>query len=206
FSDHGCGGRRGFFANPARGDGTSAASHVRRGASRRRRPCQRRRARLHQGGLQLHLRHLRSLSRRHRRDASDWGYAGASHRYRLLQPFLRKRRLWSDARGAHDDLASMTPDICKAWRISNQGKRPTFRVAPPQRPSCRRAAEQRDEIATLHSITSSASASSLSGIWRPSALAVLRLITNSYLVGSTTGRSAGLAPLRISPAYMPAWR
>src|SRR5262245_30089888 len=78
-------------------------------------------------------RHLRSLSRRHRRDASDVGYAGASHRYRLLQPFLRKRRLWSDARGAHGDLASMTPGIGKAWRISNQGKRPTFRVAPPRR-------------------------------------------------------------------------
>src|SRR5262249_35130253 len=32
-----------------------------------------------------------------------------------------------------------------------------------------RAAEERDELAALHSITSSASASSLSGIWRPSA-------------------------------------
>src|SRR5262245_12240217 len=57
-----------------------------------------------------------------------------------------------------------------------------------------------------YSITSSASASTLAGMVRPSARAVLRLITNSNLVGSTTGRSAGLAPLRISPAYMPAWR
>src|SRR5262245_30586286 len=47
-----------------------------------------------------------------------------------------------------------------------------------QRP-CRRAAEQRDELAAFHSITSSASASSLSGTSRPSALAVLRLMTNS---------------------------
>ena len=31
-------------------------------------------------------------------------------------------------------------------------------------------------------------------------LAVLRLIINSYFVGCTTGRSAGLAPLRICPA------
>src|SRR5262249_49414388 len=61
----------------------------------------------------------------------------------------------------------------------------------------RRAANERDELAPLdHSITSSASASSLSGIWRPSALAVLRLITNSYLVGACTGRSAGFSPLR----------
>src|SRR6516225_3951779 len=51
-----------------------------------------------------------------------------------------------------------------------------------------------------HSITSSASASRLSGIDRPSALAVLRLMTNSNLVGCTTGKSAGFSPLRIRPA------
>ena len=48
-----------------------------------------------------------------------------------------------------------------------------------------------------HSITSSASASTLGGISRPSALAVLRLITSSNLVGYSTGSSAGLAPLKI---------
>ena len=100
-----------FSRTPREAHGTSAASHVRRGTSRRHRPCQRRRPRLHEGGLQLHLRHLRPLSRRHRRDASDVGDAGASHRYRLLQPLLRRRRLWPDARGAHGDLASMTPRI-----------------------------------------------------------------------------------------------
>jgi hypothetical protein len=46
-------------------------------------------------------------------------------------------------------------------------------------------------------ITSSASSSSDGGIVIPSALAVLRLITNSNLVTCSTGRSAGLAPLRI---------
>src|SRR5262249_12378393 len=40
----------------------------------------------------------------------------------------------------------------------------------------RRAAEKRDELAALHSITSSARASTVEGISRPSALAVLRLI------------------------------
>src|SRR5262249_12546985 len=63
----------------------------------------------------------------------------------------------------------------------------------------RRAAEQRDEVAALHSITSSASASSLSGICRPSAWAVLRLTTSSNLVGCITGRSAGFSPLRTRP-------
>src|SRR5262245_12497514 len=64
-----------------------------------------------------------------------------------------------------------------------------------------RAAEERDELAALdlraHSITSSARASSVGGTSRPSALAVLRLITNSYLVGACTGRSAGFSPFRI---------
>src|SRR5262249_28130509 len=64
----------------------------------------------------------------------------------------------------------------------------------------RRAAEQRYELATPnHSITSSASASSLSGIWRPSAFAVLRLMTSEYFVGCMTGRSVGFVPLRMRP-------
>ena len=50
-----------------------------------------------------------------------------------------------------------------------------------------------------HSITSSASAISLSGIVSPSAFAVFRLITSWYLVGSTTGRSPGFSPLRMRP-------
>jgi len=48
-----------------------------------------------------------------------------------------------------------------------------------------------------HSITSSARASRLSGTVRPSAFAVLRLITNSYFVGACTGRSAGFSPLKM---------
>src|SRR5262245_26358649 len=60
-----------------------------------------------------------------------------------------------------------------------------------ERPRGRRAAEQRDELAPSHySITSSARASSLSGIASPSALAALRLITNSNLVGCVTGSSS----------------
>src|SRR5262245_15230992 len=55
-----------------------------------------------------------------------------------------------------------------------------------QRPR-RRAAEQRDELAApLHSITSSARASTLAGRSRPSAFAVLRLTTSSYFVGACT--------------------
>ena len=48
-----------------------------------------------------------------------------------------------------------------------------------------------------YSITSSALASSDGGTVRPSALAVLRLITSSNLVGACTGMSDGFSPLRI---------
>ena len=61
----------------------------------------------------------------------------------------------------------------------------------------RYAAEQRDEIAALHSITSSARASSVGDTSRPNALAVLRLMTSSYLVGACTGKSPGFSPLRM---------
>jgi hypothetical protein len=46
-------------------------------------------------------------------------------------------------------------------------------------------------------MTSSARASSVDGISRPSALSVFRLITSSYLVRYYTGRSAGFSPLRM---------
>src|SRR5262249_61775032 len=51
------------------------------------------------------------------------------------------------------------------------------------------------EFAAPHSITSSARARTDVGMSMPSALAVLRLMTSSYLVGACTGRSAGVSPL-----------
>ena len=55
----------------------------------------------------------------------------------------------------------------------------------------RHAAEKRDERApSHHSITSSARPSSESGVVRPSALAVLRLMISSTLADCWTGRSA----------------
>src|SRR5262249_35165403 len=66
-----------------------------------------------------------------------------------------------------------------------------------ERPRRHRATKQREEFAPPHSITSSARASTVGGMSSPSALAVLRLSTVSYLVGTCTGRSAGFAPLRM---------
>ena len=50
-----------------------------------------------------------------------------------------------------------------------------------------------------YSITSSAVASNVGETVRPSALAVLRLMTNSNLADNTTGRSPAFSPLRIRP-------
>src|SRR5215471_8702221 len=68
------------------------------------------------------------------------------------------------------------------------------RVAPP----AARALLLRSRVLVCgHSITSSARASSDGGIVRPRAFAVLRMITSSNLVACSTGKSAGLAPVRI---------
>src|ERR1700675_2157023 len=50
-----------------------------------------------------------------------------------------------------------------------------------------------------HSITLSAAVSKVGGTVRPSALAALRLMTSSKIVGCWIGRSAGFVPLRTFP-------
>src|SRR5262245_25017076 len=72
-------------------------------------------------------------------------------------------------------------------------------VGPSQGSSLSILTEPHDEFPALHSITSSVRASSVSGTVRPSALAVLVLITSSYFVGACTGRSPGFSPLRMRP-------
>src|SRR5205823_4448248 len=62
----------------------------------------------------------------------------------------------------------------------------------------KRARRCADKSAPVHHwITSSARSSSDCGIVKPSALAVLRLMTNSNLVGCSMGRSPGFVPLKI---------
>src|SRR5262249_48094286 len=68
----------------------------------------------------------------------------------------------------------------------------------PQQRQCR-APKSHDELAPLHSITSSARPSSDGGTERPSAFAVPRLITSSTFVNCWTGRSAGFSPFRMRP-------
>src|SRR5262245_42889906 len=88
-------------------------------------------------------------------------------------------------------------------RNASERRNASYALALPrarrERPRHRRATAERDELAALHSITSAARASSLSGICRPSAFAVLRLMINGNFVACITGRSAGFSPLRIRP-------
>src|SRR5262245_56346681 len=81
--------------------------------------------------------------------------------------------------------------------VEESDNRHRLLLRPRRERPCRRAAEERDELASFHSITSSARASTVGGRSMLSALAALRLMTSSRLTGSCTGRSAGLAPLRI---------
>src|SRR5262245_32280524 len=60
-------------------------------------------------------------------------------------------------------------------------------------------AMQSAALAPLHSITSSAIASSPGGNVKPRALAVFKFRTSSNLLSCITGRSTGLAPLRTFP-------
>src|SRR5262245_46806648 len=75
---------------------------------------------------------------------------------------------------------------------------------------CRRAAGERDEFPPLHSLSpnrsmASHSITSSARSWnafekrKPSALAVLRLMTSSNLFAWRIGRSAGLAPAKMRP-------
>src|SRR5262249_49952263 len=78
--------------------------------------------------------------------------------------------------------------------------------APRKRRRSRRAAEQRDEDAPVHSISSSARSKKSRLIVSSNALAVLRLITSSNFVGVCTGKSEGFAPLRMRSTYSAARR
>src|SRR5262245_12516521 len=106
---------------------------------------------------------------------------------RLLQP-LRKRRdaglHYRIIRGERHKHAN-APHPARLLRARCERQRDS------------RTAEQRDELASLHSITSSARNRIDVGTSRPIALAVLTLTVSSNLVGACTGRSAGFSPLRM---------
>src|SRR5262249_20144343 len=136
--------------------------------------------------------------------ADDQGYLLAKKvRHQKRYPSLILGRAELDRDVLALDEACFRQALAERTRIDRPaGQEPHHRHhrllrARRERPRRRSAAEQRDERAPPHSITSSARASTLAGISMPSALAVLRLITSSNLVGCWTGRSPGFSPLRM---------
>src|SRR5262249_61044350 len=106
-----------------------------------------------------------------------------------------RRRLGGGGRAAADNIGAAA---CRVWHDEpDRPRRERFRPANGSGQNHRRTAEQRKEGAAFHSITSSARASSVGGTSRPSALAGLRLMTSSCLVGACAGRSDSLSPLRV---------
>src|SRR5829696_4696311 len=62
-------------------------------------------------------------------------------------------------------------------------------------------AEERKQFSPPHSITSSAVNRRFGGIVRPSSFAVFRLVTSSYFVGCSYGRSLGFSPRKMRSTY-----
>src|SRR4029077_11921494 len=97
---------------------------------------------------------------------------------------LAKRSL--HLRGGRTRAAAQIPDHRHWLPLRARRERPR-----------RRAAEQRDELAPLHSITSSARSRIAVGSSMPMALAVFRFTTISNFVGCSMGKSEGVAPRAI---------
>src|SRR5215813_12211463 len=124
----------------------------------------------------------------------------------VLRPAILDRHILTlDVAGFTKALAECSQKVCTIGRPrdaeeSHDRHRRLLR-ARRERPGGGRAADERDERAAFHSMTSSVRASRVGGTVRPSALAVLRLMTNSYFVGTCTGRSAGFSPFRMRSIY-----
>src|SRR5262249_21867765 len=82
-------------------------------------------------------------------------------------------------------------------RIYDHGRAVTQQPEAGCRSTDCRAAEETASVDADHWIHWVTCAAMSGGMLRPSACAVLTLTARSYFVGSSTGRSEGLAPLRI---------
>jgi len=128
--------------------------------------------------------------------------SGARHRWALQQ--LRRPEPAFGAFNVSEGLVAPRSqrDDLPLWghelSIRHPERYSNFATALPSAPDL----PQRLRVHRMaYSITSSACASSVGGTVTPAILAVLRLITSSYFVGSWIGRSATFAPLIIRSTY-----
>ena len=95
-----------------------------------------------------------------------------------------------------EDLPEVTPMLIEAINAQNVAD-DRFSAKLRCNAAVRSAATPTAKCSISYSITSSACSRADSGIVRPSALAVFRLIANSNTVGCSIGSSPGFAPRRI---------
>ena len=107
------------------------------------------------------------------------------HMYRIKSPLEEYERV------VKQDL------LVIAWLFARRGA--SSGVAP----QLNHTADSASRIGGPHSITSSARAMSVGGTVRPSIRAIWALMTSSNLVDCSTGKSAGLVPLRMRPVTTP---
>jgi hypothetical protein len=113
-------------------------------------------------------------------------------------PFCFAHFCWPPARFT-SERSNRTTSFWSSARIVclRMGWCPNSQTLAPVAGDRRPSSWHVDAVRGHHSITSSVRASSVGGSSRPSALAVIRLMTRSNLVGCSTGMSAGFAPRRI---------
>jgi hypothetical protein len=83
------------------------------------------------------------------------------------------------------------------WAVCFTPQEQTSSARPVWSEKCQKQTHGLQQNQHSYSITASARVSTVGGTVMPSTFAVFRLITSSYLVGCSTGRSAGFAPLKI---------
>src|SRR5262249_40373637 len=116
-----------------------------------------------------------------------------------LRPSAIKTGNFSQRNGVNDQCAlrKSRGGECQQWVMNVDRRLQSSPSWLPQFSESRRHFLLFGQRAYSYSITSAARASTVAGTSRPSALAVLRLSTVSYLLGACTGRSAGFSPLRM---------
>ena len=130
------------------------------------------------------------------------GAAGRTSSRGFLASPRRSQRLGTGPqRHALDDVL----EECPTWGSSTEVAALILMSASPPTSDIRLTVRHfrfgpKSDIGRIYSTTSSATARIFAGKSRPSAFAVLRLITSTSLVACTTGRSAGLSPFRMRPA------
>ena len=113
---------------------------------------------------------------------------------------------WSWSFKPIDRLSRPTPAVTGRGRATRAAVRCTAWFGDRSPASPMRLKMSRELFRVVHSMTRSARLTSGGGIVSPRAFAVFRLITSSNWVGCSTGRSPGLAPLRILSTYTAARR